>query len=116
MTTIIKATDYGYRKVVAVCLNHDDSEAVHSDGTAHPSTEGPPAGTDPSLKSWEWCQDCIYNWQIIRFDWTGEELYKRSSSGSRILKSDTDLLNEINARIPASQSPATISTLEGVDL
>ena len=53
MSKIISATDYGNRKVIVVCLNPDDPEAVHADGTAH--TGAAPAGTDPSLKSWEWC-------------------------------------------------------------
>lgn len=111
---IIRAMDYGYRKVIVVCLNPDDPEAVHSDGTTH--TGAPPAGTDPALKPWEWCQDCTYNWQLLEFVWTDKELYKRSSSGSRILKSGTDLLNELKSRLPAPQSPETIFTLVGVDL
>ena len=114
MSKIISATDYGNRKVIVVCLNPDDPEAVHAGGTAH--TGAAPAGTDPSLKSWEWCQDCTYNWRIIQVVWTGQELYKPAGDGSLVLKADTDLLNEIGTQLPVSQSSATISALVGVDL
>ena len=114
MAKIISATDYGNRKVVRVCMNPDDPESVHSDGAPH--NGAPPAGTDPTLKSWEWCQDCTYNWQVLEFVWTGEELYKRSANGSRIPKSDTDLLNEVAAGLPIERSPVAITTLVNVDL
>ena len=92
----IKAIDYGFRKVIQVAINPGDPEAVHADGQPH--TESAPVeglvadailafktefGRAP--KSWEWCQDCIYNWKHPTVDkngslvdqefvWTGKDL------------------------------------------
>lgn len=32
----LKATHYGFRTVLLVCLNPSDPEYIHADGTAHP--------------------------------------------------------------------------------
>ena len=68
---IIHAADYGFRKVIRVCVNPEDPESVHSDGSPH--TGVAPPGTDPALKPWEWCPDCRYNWQVEEFVWTDRE-------------------------------------------
>ena len=115
MSTVIKATDYGYRKVIQVCSNPDDPEAVHVDGRPH--TGEPSEGTDPALKSWEWCSDCQYNWDVREFVWTGEELYITPEGEERRAKTDDELVAEIKDQL-AKETPkaAAIPTLEGVTI
>ena len=114
MPTIISAVDYGFRKVIQACLNPDQPESIHPDGSPHTGT--PPLGTDPTLKPWEWCQDCRYNWEVQEFIWTGEELYKRGSDGRRIQKNNTDLLNEIRGQLTTPGTSESISPLVNVEL
>ena len=111
---IIKATDYGYRKVIVVVLNSDEPEAVHGDGTAH--TGAPPMGTDLSLKPWEWCHDCRYNWQLREFLWTGDELYTRRKDGTRRVKTDAELVSEIKTALQPPTPATTLAALVGRDL
>ena len=114
MPTIIAATDYGYRKVVRVCLNPQDPESVHADGSPH--TGKAPDGTDPSLKPWEWCSDCRYNWRVQEFIWTGEELYTTSGSGKRRAKTNAELIKEMEAKRYTAGAPAEITRLAGITL
>ena len=81
---IIKATDYGFRRIVRVVTNDTDSEVVHSDGSAHrgdPTTPEEIARVDAYVtefgiqpQSWEWCSNCTYNWKVEEFTFTREEL------------------------------------------
>ena len=114
MATIIAATDYGYRKVVRVCLNPQDPESVHTDGAPH-AVKAPP-GTDPALKPWEWCKDCQYNWHVQEFIWTRDELYTTSSSGKRRLKTNAELLKEMEAARSTAGPPTEMAGLSGTTL
>ena len=68
---VIKATNYGFRKVICVCLNPDDPEYAHQDGTQHPpsNVNGCPTKT------------CHYNWNVREFIWTVEEMYTTTEVG-----------------------------------
>ena len=110
---ILDAKDYGYRKIIRVCMNPEDPEQVHIDagGNATAHTGDPPPGTDPALRPWEWCDSCRYNWNVREFIWTEDEMYKRAADGRRIQKSNADLLNEIKAKLTGPAPPETISAL-----
>ena len=111
---IIKATDYGFRKVVQVAINDADPEAIHADGTAHvgnPTTGA--AGTedrarrdavvaefDRPAKSWEWCSDCLFNWDVREFVFDGN-------------KTDDEMIAEIQGRL-AVRPVIPIDTLQGM--
>ena len=110
---IIKAMDYGFRKVIVVCLNPEDPEAVHGDGSPH--TGAAPVGTDPSLRSWEWCHDCRYNWQVREYVWTGDKLYTAQEDGQRRKKTDVELLAEIRRDLQALPQPVPIQEHAGTD-
>ncbi len=106
---IIQAKDYGFRKVIRVVLNPEDPESVHPDGQPH--TGPAPKGTPKSLKPWEWCHDCRYNWQVIEQVWTGEELYTLDESESIRLKTNDELIEEIKVSLQAQPAPTDIYQL-----
>ncbi len=112
MAKVLTAKDYENRKVIWVCMNPDDPEQVHEDGSAHSRTA--PIGTDENLRPWEWCGDCVYNWDVREFVWTGDQMYKRSIDNRRILKSNKDLQNEIDAELSGPVVPHTITALENI--
>ncbi len=114
MAKIISAKDYGPRKVIRVCLNPEDPESVHPDGASH--TGATPAGTPPGLGPWEWCHDCRYNWVVREFVWNGEELYTTSTAGSRRLKTNAELLDEIKSAIHPTPTPVNILRLANLTL
>jgi hypothetical protein len=103
MALIIKVADYGYRKAIKVCLNPDELEAVHIavDGTKEPHTGDPPAGTDPLLKTWEWCLDCKYNWTVREFLWTGADLNYKDARGNVKTKTNVMIKEELAQRLAA---------------
>ena len=104
------ATDLGPRRIIRVCLNPQDPESVHPDGSPH--TGQPPAGTTPGLKPWEWCHDCRYNWVIREFTWTGDQLYTHAKDGTRgKAKTNTQLLAEMKQRLDRPTPPANPSIL-----
>ena len=118
MPKIIKATDYGFRVVIDICMNPDDPESVHPgpDGKTKPHDGVPPTGTDPSLRPWQWCLDCRYNWDVREFVWTGEETYTRSTTGKRRAKTNTELIKEMEANLSTAGAPTEITGLTGVTL
>ena len=107
MAKIINATDYGFRKVIRVCLNPDDPEWVHDDGTAHPAANV--NGCDGVGNTYY----CHYNWKVQEFVWTGEELYTRDTAGGRLPKTDAQLLAEISVQIPQATAASEITQLVG---
>ena len=114
MPKIISASSYGFRTAIKVVMNPDDPEAVHEDGTPHSGQ--PPTGTDPNLRSWEWCHDCRYNWQVREFVWTGDELYTRQEDGSRVVKTNDELVAEIESRLQPAPAASEISGLLNLNL
>ena len=114
MPKIVHAANYGFRKVIRVCMNPNDPESVHADGTPH--TGSPPLGTLPGLKPWEWCHDCRYNWDVREFVWTGDELTTYGKTGKRRAKTDAELLAEIGSRLVAQPPVKQISGLLGVNV
>ena len=115
----LSAIDYGYRKVIRVVLNPNDPESVHADGTAHQGAA--PAATVTAFKAqngrtpraWEWCHECRYNWQEIEFIWDGDEMYHHAPDGTRTLKTDDQLVAEIQLRLQPAPSAQAIVGLEG---
>lgn len=67
---IVKATDYGFRKIIRVLLNPDDPQFLHRDGSPHPpeNTEGCPlernlvTGQEIVGKP-----GCYLNWKVREF-------------------------------------------------
>ena len=106
MTKIVKATDYGYRRVIRVCLNPDAPEFIHDDVTPHPSNN--PNGCPT--------QTCQYNWEIREFVWSGEEMYTTTSSGRRRRKTSSELVDEIKSSLTVAPIPAQIPGLVGLTL
>lgn len=101
---IIKATDYGFRKVVQVVMNPDDPQWVHEDGPA-------PAGhTGDTTQSDTPCHDCRLNWEVVEVKWDRSEMYKEDG----VLKTDDELAAEVMTMLAASQDKKeTIVSLEG---
>ena len=108
---ILSAKDYGFRKVIRVCMNPDQPESVHVDGKAHVGI--PTVGTPPGLKPWEWCHDCRYNWDVREFVWTGDELRTHGKTGKIRPKTDAELLAEIKSQLVAQPPVRQISGLQG---
>ena len=111
---IIHAADYGFRKVIRVCVNPEDPESVHSDGSPH--TGVAPPGTDPALKPWEWCPDCRYNWQVEEFVWTDREQYTVDADGNPQPKTNDVLLDEVLEGLQPPPTPLEIPGLVNLDL
>lgn len=108
MPKIIKATDYGYRKVIVVCLNPDEPESVHADGAPH--TGGPPLGADPNLRPWEWCKECRYNWRVQEFIFDLADQSVSEGADARRM-TDQELLAIVRTRLASPPSPETIPSL-----
>ena len=109
MAKILTAKNYLGRIVIRVCLNPDAPEAVHLDGNPH--TGKPPEGTSKELKSWEWCPDCRYNWDVREFTWTGWERYTTPEAGKVRFKTNAELLAEIRAELQPVPPPSLIPEL-----
>ena len=107
MARIIKATDYGNRKVITVELNPNDPEYDHSDGTTHPAQN-----TDGCVNVAD-VPGCRYNRQVREFVWTAEELYTQTAAGQRRAKTDLELLGEVSAALAPASSAAQIPDLVG---
>jgi hypothetical protein len=113
---IIKATDYGFRKVILVTTNPDDPKWVHEaeDGTRTAAPSGHTAGPDVV------CEDCRMNWKIQEFVWTGLELSKSAPTPGnpkrRIDKTDAELVDEIKASLAASVTLEEIAGLVGSEV
>ena len=103
---ITKATDYGFRKVICLCLNPEAPEYIHDDQTVHPLANV--NGCDSQV--------CHYNHRIEEFIWTGEEMYTTTSKGHRRAKPPTELLDEIKPRLAAVPTPTQIAGLTGLTL
>ena len=106
MPTIISAKDYGYRKVIRVCLNPDAPQYVHTDHSPHPA------------RNVNGCQrdDCHYNWTIRGFVWTQDEMYTESPTGKQRLKTNDQLLKEIKDFLEPATAPSDIRNLAGVTI
>ncbi len=125
---VIKATDYGFRKVIQICLNPDDPEWVHivgeplrgPDGTPISKADGTPELiTDPNVPPGEdgtTCHNCRYNWKVQEFIWTGEQLYTTGRNGQRRPKTNTELLAEIKSQLQPPASAAEITGLINLTL
>jgi len=104
---IIKATDYGFRKVARVVMNPDDPQWVHEDGPAPVSHTGDTTVSDTP------CHDCRMNWNVIEVKWDGDGLYNVAEDGARELKTDDELTTEVLAQAPLVPVRQAIIGLEG---
>lgn len=116
---IIKATDYGFRQAIVVCLNPSDPEYVHLDSTPHPADAV--NGCSHSRDSVTDLEDesvpgCRYNWNVRELVWNGEEAYTTTSTGRRKLKTNAELLDEIKPHLAATPIPTQIPGLTGLTL
>ena len=73
---IIKATDYGFRKVVRVLLNDTDPQWVHEDaaGKRTPAPAGHTGNTDEGKKA---CPECRNNWNVFEAQFDRDALLKQ---------------------------------------
>ena len=100
---IIKATDYGFRKVVQVVMNPDDPQWIHEDGPA------PSGHTGDTTQSDTPCHDCRINWNVVEVKWDGDEMFSVNEDGEKILKTDDDLVAEMKVQlIPAPDSQTMV--------
>ena len=125
---ITKATDYGFRVVVQVVMNPDDSQWVHKGGLPHtPSTaRGPdvvdasgnstPGAIDRNLAPGTECHACRNNWYICEVKWDGDELYIIGDDGIRRLKTGDELKAEIIQQLVLPSTPKVIGSLINVTL
>lgn len=104
MAKILTAKDYHDRILIRVCLNPNDPEVVHADSNPH--TGQAPAGTPSSLKPWEWCEECRYNWDVREFTWTGPERYTTTKTSKVRLKTNAELLAEVKAELEEAPPPS----------
>jgi hypothetical protein len=125
MSKIIKATDYGYRKVMQVALNPDDPEWVHIVGEQVRDANGIgvlaadnstpvliTSATVPDGETGRTCHNCRYNWNVREFVWTGDAELKKVVDGVVVNKTDDDLANEVTAALAAaSTTTANIAPL-----
>ena len=98
MAKIIRASDYGYRKVITVVLNPDDSRWVHTDKSLHPLD---------NLSNCPNSMVCTNNWYYREFIWTGEDLFYYSDDGDKKVrtgKTDEMLKAEVVAGLKADAS------------
>jgi hypothetical protein len=113
---VIKADDYGFRKVIVVCYNPNDPEYIHLDSTPHPASAV--NGCSHSRDAVTGLEDesvpgCRYNWKVREFVWNGEEAYTTTSTGRRKLKTNTELLDEIKPRLAVLSEAKQIAGLLG---
>ena len=91
---VIKATDYGFRKVVQICLNPAEPEYIHRDGTAeHIGIVGHDAITHKPIydrisiparvKSGEVCHKCVTNWRTLEFVFSQVDLQRQVAEDVR---------------------------------
>lgn len=122
MAKILKASDYGFRKVIVVVLNPDDPQWVHTDGSVHPVSSKincVPVAT-PGVDSLGKPLDsyygiCTYNWKEREFIWTGDEMYKLNAEGQQVEKTASDLTKEIEGALtPAPVATAMTSLVDKV--
>ena len=120
---ILKATDYGFRKVIRVVLDDAVPEWVHPDGSPHTDATGrgpetvevdgnpQPGALTAGLAPGTECHECRYGWTVREFTFTGSELYK----GKR-LKTNAELKAEVLAQLAPKPAPKAIAALEGATL
>ena len=70
---VIKATDYGFRKVVRVLINDQDPQWVHDYGTPDFEHTGDTADPDQTKTV---CLDCRNNWNVFEAQFDGDALLK----------------------------------------
>ena len=108
MSKIIKAVDYGYRKVFTVAINHAEAEFVHADSTSHPvlNVNGCPGNVlDPANPIYF----CSYNWKTEEFIFEGMDLLQDDGSTP---KTNDQLEADVKARLAATTAtPQAISGL-----
>ena len=91
---IIKATDYGFRKVVRIVMDETLPRWVHLDGKASPQTHT----GDTEEKGKTVCQECRSNWDIREYQFDGNAMQKLSDPedpGSELVdKTDEEIMAE----------------------
>lgn len=100
---IISATDYGFRTVIVVSHNPDEPRYVHSDGSAHPSTN-----VDGCLADVGMPHVCTGNRRLQEFVWDGELQYQDG-----IRRSAESFWDEICERCVALPAPLELGGLVG---
>ena len=122
---IIKATNYGFRTVLVVCINPEDPEWVHRVGEPLRDEFGQDlfddsgemltiqATDEPCAETGETCHNCRQNWQRVEVIFDGEEQGETDAEGVLQRHSDADFALLAFARAKASSEPETLSGLVG---
>ncbi len=102
---IIKATDYGFRKVVRVLLNDQDPQWVHEDapGIRTPAPAGHTGNTDEGKEA---CSECRNNQNVFEAQFDGDAFKKLSDpedpESALVDKTDEELIAEALAMAEVS--------------
>lgn len=102
---VIKATSYGFRTVIVISHNPNDSDYVHSDDSAHPlaNVNGcSPGEGEPNV--------CTSNHQLQEFIWDGPAQYEDG-----ILRNPESFWAEICESCIPPPEPETIAELVGLE-
>ena len=114
---VIKATDYGFRKVIVVALNDTEDECIHPDGShVCVDVEGKEIAIPEGKQCWEVCHQCRYNWRTREFIFQGNKLFYMDNEGYQHEKTDEMMLEEIRAALKPVHAPRKLASLEGVAL
>ena len=103
---IIKAKDYGFRKVIQVVMDETLPRWVHPNGTASPQTHT----GDTEERGKTVCRDCRSNWDIREYQWDGDALQKLNDpedpESELIDKTDEDIMAEALGLAMSMVTPA----------
>ena len=115
---IIKATDYGFRKVIRVLLNDTDPQWVHEDekGKQTPAPVGHTGNTDEGKEA---CSECLNNWKVFEAQFDRDVLKRLSDpedpESELVNKMDSEIITEALAMAEASlpQTPRKMVVGQG---
>ena len=111
---IVTSLDFGYRKVIRVCLNPDEPKFVHADGSLHPTPGAPARGENgcPHSRDVVTGQEnrlvpgCQYNHKIVEYVFEGKWLKA----------TDEELVAEVKRRVALLAPGKTIPGLVGIEV
>lgn len=116
---VVRFKDYDWRVVVDLVLNPDEPETIHRN-TGLPHVGGIPAALlrpenlptaargsmpitlDPG-RPWEWCKECVYNWQTEEYIFEGEDLLTKDYTGITRKRTRGEFEQMALARLEADQ-------------
>ncbi len=123
---ILKATNYGFRTVIQVLLNPDDSEWVHvvgsqiRDAAGHCVVDGrgePVLITDvavPMGEPGDTCHNCRYNHRVKEIIFDGDGQFYTNADGQWVRKTEGMFLEELRGLFPLPSPVLDMPSLVGI--